>query len=121
LSSDPGVAERASALLKEINLIYGVLSGVMLKFAFDWSSRTAKYNRTQAWLAVGLATGAFAFAAVLVTLMGDVAVDALDQGGAWGPTLAVFFMVFLVTVALLLISSIAFVRALRHLARVRKT
>jgi F0F1-type ATP synthase membrane subunit c/vacuolar-type H+-ATPase subunit K len=110
--------ERASNLLKEVNLIYGLISGLMLKFAFDWSSRTEKYDKPRAWLAVGLAVGSLVFAGVLATLMGGVAIESLTNDGGIEPTLVVFVMVFIVVVALTAVSLGAVVRAVVHLQRV---
>lgn len=119
LISAGSTVERASDLLKEVNLIYGLVSGIMLKFAFDWSSQTAKYDKTRSWLAVGLSLGSLAFAGVLVTLMGKVAVEALTNKGSVEPTLVVYMMVFIVIIVLLAISVAALVRSVLHLQRVR--
>jgi F0F1-type ATP synthase membrane subunit c/vacuolar-type H+-ATPase subunit K len=119
LISVGSTVERASNLLKEVNLIYGLVSGVMLKFAFDWSSQTAKYDKTRSWLAVGLSLGSLTFAGVLVTLMGNVAVESLTNEGSVEPTLVVYMMVFVVIIVLLAISVMALVRSLLHLRRVR--
>ncbi len=119
LISAGSTVERASNLLKEVNLIYGLVSGIMLKFAFDWSSQTAKYDKTRSWLAVGLSLGSLTFAGVLVTLMGNVAVESLTNDGSVEPTLVVYMMVFVVIIVLLAISVVALGRSLLHLRRVR--
>jgi len=119
--SEASTVQRASDLLKEVNLIYGAVSGIMLKFAFDWSSETQKYDKARSWLAVGLAFGSLVFVGVLVTLMGDVAIKSLTNSGNVEPTLVVFFLVFLVVLALTAISLVALAKALLHLRKVLKT
>jgi dipeptide/tripeptide permease len=118
LNSEPSIIERASALLKEVNLIYGLVSGIMLKFAFDWSGRKEKYDKTRSWLAVGLAVGSLVFSLVLLTVMGGVAVESLNSEGKFEPTLVVYWMVFLVVVVLVLTSLFALTRAVLHLLSV---
>jgi hypothetical protein len=118
LLSAASTVQRASDLLKEINLIYGVVSGIMLKYAFEWATERDTYNKTHSWLAVGLALGSLAFAGVLVTLMAGVAMESVTTHGTVEPTLVVFFMVFLVVVALTVISVVALVTAVAHLVTV---
>ena len=118
LISEVSTVERASTLLKEVNLIYGLVSGIMLKFAFDWSSRRTKYDKTRSWLAVGLSFGSLTFAGVLLTLMGQVALESLTNDGSLDPTLVVFMMVFAVVAALVAISVVALIKSLANLRRV---
>lgn len=118
LISEASTVERASNLLKEVNLIYGLVSGVMLKFAFDWSSQTVKYDKNRSWLAVGLALGSSVFVGVLATLMGGIAVESLTNRGSVEPTLVVYVMVFVVILVLAAISVVALARSVVHLQRV---
>lgn len=93
----------------------------MLKYSFEWSSETTKYNRGRSWLALALAVGSLVFAGVLVTLMGDVALDSLTNSGPLQPTLVVFLMVFTVVCVLAAISVVAVGRAVAHLQRVYRS
>jgi len=120
LVEDPSAAERAAQLLKDVNLIYGVVSGVRLKFAFDWSSRKEKYDKSKSWMALGLAVGSLVFARVLATLMGGLAFEMITDLPDLEPTLVVYWLVFLLVLALLGVSAVAVVKALLHLIRVLK-
>jgi hypothetical protein len=111
------IADRAANLLKDVNLIYGLVSGVMLKFVFDWSSQTERYNKGRSLMAVGLAIASLTFVLVLVALMGGVAVDSWTAG-SFEPSVIVFNMVFLVVFVLLAVACVALVRSLVHLRRV---
>jgi lysylphosphatidylglycerol synthetase-like protein (DUF2156 family) len=118
LINEPSTAQRATQLLKEIDLIYGLVSGVMLKFAFDWSSQKERYDKARSWMAVGLAFGSLVFALVLATLMADVAIDAVTNLGSLEAILVVYWMVFVVVLVLVAISLVALARAVRHIRQV---
>jgi hypothetical protein len=120
LANSPATVERASQLLREINLLYGVVSGVMLKYSFDWSAETEKYDKSRSWLAVALALGSLLFASVLVSLMGDVAIDSMRNNGSIEPTLVIFLMVFILVIVLVAVSLVALGRAVIHLTKVLK-
>lgn len=111
--------DRASTLLKEINLLYGAVSGVMLKYSFGWSSETKPYDTVRSWLALVLAIGSVAFSSVLLVLMGDVALDSLRADGDVEPTLVTFDLVTLVVVGLAAVSVVAIIKALVHLVDIR--
>jgi hypothetical protein len=90
----------------------------MLKFAFDWSSQTERYNKGRSLMAVGLAFSSLALALVLVALMGEVAIDSWLSDSRFEPTPLVFNMVFLVVLALAGVAIAALIRSLIHLQRV---
>lgn len=102
--------DRASDLLKDINLLYGLASGVLLKYSFDHSHKWDKFQRGEVLAAAGAALGAAILAFVLVALMGPIAWDAM-RGDTIDGTLVIFVLTFAVMVGLALVSLWALWRA----------
>lgn len=111
--------ERAADLLKEINLLYGAVSGVMLKYSFEWSAEKKTFHTGRSWMALGLAVGALVFSAVLLVLLVDVALDTLRNNGRIEPTLVIFDLVTVVMLALTAVSIFAIVVAIKHLLEIQ--
>lgn len=112
--------DRASDLLREINLLYGAVSGVMLKYSFEWSAERKTFNTGRSWMALGLAVGAFVLSAVLVVLLGDVAMETLGNDGNIEPTLVIFDLVTVVILVLTAVSVAAIVVAVKHLLEIQR-
>jgi hypothetical protein len=113
------IVDRASDLLKEVNLLYGVVSGLMLKYSFEWSAEKRTFHTGRSWMALGLAVGALVFSAVLLVLLGDVALDTLRNDGAIEPTLVILDLVTVVMLVLAAASVAAIVVAVKHLLEIR--
>lgn len=113
------LVDQASNLLKEINLLYGLASGVLLKYAFDHSHNWQKFNRGEVLTAAGAAAGAAVLAFVLVALMAPIAWDAL-RGDSLEGTLVIFVLTFAVMVGLAVVSLWALWRAGGDLWHFRK-
>jgi hypothetical protein len=110
---EPSLSAQADALLGNLNFLYGVASGFLLKYAFDWSGKRnrAEFAANRVGMALLMALGALVLAAVLVTLMWDVATAALGADGPVDPTLAIFVFTWLVMIVLALVSVFAVFRA----------
>ena len=111
--------ERASDLLKVLSFPYGVVTGVMLKYSFDWSSQNKEFDTLRSWLALGLALGSLVFSGVLLILFVDVASDSLGGSREVEPTLVIFYLVTLVIAGGAAVSAAAVTVAVRHILDIR--
>ncbi len=112
--------ERASDLLKVLSFPYGVVTGVMLKYSFDWSSQNKEFDTLRSWLALGLALGSLVFSGVLLILFVDVASDSLGGSREVEPTLVIFYLVTLVIAGGAAVSAAAVTVAVRHILDIRE-
>jgi hypothetical protein len=113
------IVERSADLLKLLTAPYGVVTGIMLKYSFDWSSQTKSFDTTRSRLAFVLAVAALGFSVTLALLFGGIAMESLTNDGDVEPTLVVHALVTLVVLGLVLVSMWAILRAVRHLREIR--
>lgn len=116
---EPGLAAQADALLGDLNFLYGVASGFLLKYAFDWTGNRQQFVRDRVLMALLMALGALVLALVLVTLMWDIAMGALGGSGSMHPTLVIFVFTWLVMLVLVCVAVFAVYRAAADLLHFR--
>lgn len=112
--TDPTLVEQASALLKEINLLYGLASGALLKYSFDNTKDMTTFDRSKVVLAGASGFGSLVLSLVIVALMWNIAVESIGDGTVKG-TLVIFVTTFVVMIGLVVISLWAIWRVVKIL------
>jgi len=112
--------DHASDLLKVVSLPWAVLTGLAMRYSFEWSSQDKEFDTLRSWLALGLAGASLAMSCVLAALFGVVAIKSFVNHGNVQPVLVVFDLLTTAILAAVGVSIYAVVRAARHLKDIRE-
>jgi O-antigen/teichoic acid export membrane protein len=112
---DASLPEQASVMLRDVNFLYGVVSGLLLKYSFEWSRNRTEFKRNEVLLSLAMGVGALVLALVLVAVMAEVAVPALEAGGTVHYVLVLFVFAWFVMLGMTVTALYAIYRAVTDL------